>query len=111
MARLLKLWWLAALCVLVALAVALANPCVRGSYGVSKLFERIGPERVVLVWSLWRGYWERSRGLRSWAHRAGLEPHFVHSGGHAWPEDLERLVAAIGAKETIWVHTDAQLSS
>jgi len=80
--------------------------CIRGSYGVTKLFDRIGPERVVLVWSLWRGYWERSQGLRSWAGRAGLEPHFVHSGGHAWPEDLERLVAAIGAKDTIWVHTD-----
>jgi ribonuclease J len=80
--------------------------CVRGSYGVTKLFDRIKPKRVVLVWSMWRGYWERSQGLRSWAGRAGLEPHFVHSGGHAWPQDLERLVAAIGGKETIWVHTD-----
>jgi len=80
--------------------------CVRGSYGVTKLFDRIGPEHVVLVWSMWRGYWERSQGLRSWAGLAGLAPHFVHSGGHAWPQDLERLVAAVGAKETIWVHTD-----
>src|SRR5450830_630805 len=39
--------------------------CIRGSYGVTKLFDRIGPERVVLVWSLWRGYWKRSQGLRS----------------------------------------------
>lgn len=53
------------------------------------------------------GYWERNAGIRSWAPRAGVEPHFVHSCGHAWPDDLERLVAAIGAKQTIWVHTDA----
>jgi len=80
---------------------------VRGSYGVTKLFDRIGPEHVVLVWSMWRGYWDRNDELRSWAIRAGVEPHFVHSGGHAWPQDLERLVAAIGAKHTTWVHTDA----
>jgi ribonuclease J len=79
---------------------------VRGSYGVTKLFDRIGPQNVVLVWSMWRGYWDRKKGLSSWAGCVGLEPHFVHSGGHAWPEDLQRLVAAVGAKETIWVHTD-----
>jgi len=79
---------------------------VRGSAGVTKLFDRVGPDRVVLVWSMWRGYWERNAGMRTWASRAGLEPRFIHSGGHAWPEDLQRLVAAVGAKETIWVHTD-----
>jgi ribonuclease J len=81
---------------------------VRGSAGVTKLFDRVGPDRVILVWSMWRGYWERNAGMRSWASRAGLQPHFIHSGGHAWPEDLERLVAAIGAKETIWVHTHSE---
>ena len=80
---------------------------VRGSAGVTKLFDRIGPDRVVLVWSMWRGYWERNAGMHRWAHRAGVEPHFIHSGGHAWPEDLARLVAAIAPKEGIWVHTDA----
>ena len=32
----------------------------------------------------------------------------VHSGGHAWPEDLERLKAANAAKQSYWVHTDMQ---
>ena len=81
---------------------------VRGSAGVTKLFDRVGPDRVVLVWSMWRGYWDRNPGLRAWAERSGIEPRFVHSGGHAWPEDLQRLVAAIGAKELVWVHTDAE---
>jgi mRNA degradation ribonuclease J1/J2 len=39
------------------------------------------------------------------------EPHFVHSGGHAWPEDLDRLVAAIDPEARTWVHTDAGESS
>jgi len=82
--------------------------CTRGSSKLTKLFDKVGPERVVLVWSLWRGYWERSSALRDWAAREGVEPHFVHSGGHAWPEDLRRLVEAIGAEETIWVHSDAE---
>jgi hypothetical protein len=46
--------------------------------------------------------------MRPWAARRGVEPRFIHSGGHAWPEDLDRLVAAIAPKHPeIWVHTDA----
>ena len=38
----------------------------------------------------------------------GVEARFIHSGGHAWPEDLERLVTAIAPKhKPVWVHTDA----
>jgi ribonuclease J len=79
---------------------------VRGSAGVTKLFDAVGPDRVLLVWSMWGGYWERNERMRAWAARAGVEPHFIHSGGHAWPEDLERLVAAISPKRRVWVHTD-----
>ena len=46
--------------------------------------------------------------MREWAERRGVEAHFVHSGGHAWPQDLDRLTGAIGAKQTVPVHTDCQ---
>lgn len=82
--------------------------CLRCSRGGTKLFDKIGSERVTLVWSMWSGYWKRRYSLmREWAARHGVEAHFVHSGGHAWPEDLERLREAIGAKGSCWVHTDA----
>jgi hypothetical protein len=91
--------------------------CTRGSYGVTKLFDKVGPQNVTLVWSMWRGYWERQAevgrrgrggGMRDWATRHAAEVHFVHSGGHAWPEDLARLVAAVAPKHApVWVHTDA----
>ena len=85
--------------------------CTRGSYGVTKLFDKVGADRVVLVWSLWRGYWERGGGMREWAERRGVEPHFIHSGGHAWPEDLDRLEAAVAPKhKPVRVHTDASFS-
>ena len=82
--------------------------CCRGSYGMTKVLDKVGASDVTLVWSMWSGYWERERcAMRAWAERAGVEAHFVHSGGHAWPEDLKRLARAIGARETIWVHTDS----
>ncbi len=81
--------------------------CCRGSYGVTKVFDKIGPEHVELVWSLWSGYWDRDRSpMRQWAARVGVDVHFLHSGGHAWPEDLERLVTALRPRECVWVHTD-----
>ena len=81
--------------------------CARGSYGTTKLFDKVGADNVVLVWSMWSGYWKRDGcAMREWAARESVEAHFVHSGGHAWPEDLERLEKAIGAEETVWVHTD-----
>jgi ribonuclease J len=83
--------------------------CTRGSYGVTKLFDKIGAQRVVVVWSMWRGYWEREGcALREWAERAGVTARFIHSGGHAWPEDLDRLTDAIAAKQTEWVHTNRE---
>lgn len=81
--------------------------CIRSSYGVTKLLDKIGSTRIELVWSMWSGYWKRERcAIREWAQRSGVEPRFIHSGGHAWPEDLKRLVDAIDAKQTVWVHTD-----
>lgn len=81
--------------------------CARGSYGVTKLFNKIGADRIQLAWSMWEGYWNRDRSpVREWAARTGCSTHFVHSGGHAWPEDLARLVDALQPKETVWVHTD-----
>jgi ribonuclease J len=82
--------------------------CTRGSYGVTKLFDKVGPGKVVVVWSMWSGYWQRDGCvIRKWAERKGVEAHIVHSGGHAWPEDLARLASSIEAKQTVYVHTDA----
>lgn len=81
--------------------------CARGSYGMTKLFDKIGPDRVVLAWSMWSGYWQRDGCMmRQWAEREEVRVRFVHSGGHAWPEDLDRLIKAISAREVELVHTD-----
>lgn len=79
----------------------------RGSYRVTRLLEKVGVDHVMLVWSMWRGYWDRNDRLRTWSEGKGIVPQFIHSGGHAWPQDLRRLVEAIEAKEAVWVHTDS----
>jgi mRNA degradation ribonuclease J1/J2 len=58
---------------------------------------------------MWGGYWKRENcAVRKWAEREGAKAHFIHSGGHAWPEDLERLVSSLAPKEIVWVHTKRQ---
>ena len=84
--------------------------CSRSGFGMTKVFDKVGPDSVELVWSMWSGYWKRDWcAMREWAAEHGVEPRFIHSGGHAWPNDLRRLVSAIGAKETVWVHTDSEI--
>ncbi|MDO8962929.1 MAG: MBL fold metallo-hydrolase [Coriobacteriia bacterium] len=82
--------------------------CSRGSWGTTKLLDHIGPDHVELVWSMWGGYWSRPGcAMREWAEREGVSARFIHSGGHAWPADLARLVEKLGAKRVVWVHTEA----
>lgn len=78
----------------------------RGSYGTSKLLNHVGAGSIELVWSLWKGYWDREPNrLREWTSREGVRTHFIHSGGHAWPEDLERLTKALSPRNLEIVHT------
>lgn len=82
--------------------------CARGSYGTTKLLAHIGSTNVELVWSLWAGYWTRgTSAMRKWAEREGVTPRFIHSGGHAWPEDLKRLTKALRPSNLEIVHTAA----
>lgn len=84
--------------------------CTRSGYGMTKVFDKVGAANVELIWSMWAGYWNRDGcAMREWSERHGVEVPFVHSGGHAWPEDLRRLVGAIRAAETVWVHTDVEV--
>lgn len=81
--------------------------CARSNQGTAKLLDHIGSTHVSLVWSLWGGYWSRDRcALRDWAEKREVEARFIHSGGHAWPEDLARLVEALAPQTLEIVHSD-----
>ena len=59
------------------------------------------------VWSMWRGYLEEPSGvtLRDWLAARHLPLSVLHSSGHARVADLQRLAAAIDAREVVPVHT------
>jgi len=83
---------------------------VRGSRKNANLLSAVGREKVAPVWSLWKGYWPRPTcNVRKWCERNDVAVRFIHSGGHAWPEDIERLIAAIEPRQAVAVHTDARL--
>ena len=66
--------------------------CARGSRGVTKLLDKVGADASSSSGRCGAATGKRARApCARWAEREGVEAHFVHSGGHAWPEDLERL--------------------
>jgi hypothetical protein len=55
---------------------------------------------------MWGGHGQREGcAMRKWAEREGAHIHLIHSGGHAWPEDLERLKIAPRPRTLEVVHT------
>ena len=83
--------------------------CARGNGKNAKLLEKVGAGKVELVWSMWSGYWSKPDcRMRVGAEVNGVTMHPIHSGGHAWPGDLDRLVAALEPLEVRPVHTDTR---
>jgi ribonuclease J len=59
-----------------------------------------------LIYSLWPGYLERDRtDLREWAREHGLAFHLIHGSGHASPNDLRRMAAAVRPKRLMPIHS------
>lgn len=60
------------------------------------------------VYSMWLGYLERSRPLKSmksYFDDQGVEYHYIHSGGHARLSDLKRFVEEVKPRTIIPIHT------
>ncbi len=60
------------------------------------------------VYSMWRGYLERSaplRRMKSYFDDQGVEYHYIHSGGHARLADLKRFVESVKPGTIIPIHT------
>ncbi len=60
-----------------------------------------------MIYSMWSGYLAEERNARvvEAVEQAGGMVTSVHSGGHAHPEDLRRLVGALGPKVVVPMHT------
>jgi ribonuclease J len=63
--------------------------------------------RPTIIWSQWRGYLKRGGPIPRFCHEHGIEPVLIHSGGHAYPEDLSDLVCRLHPKAVVPIHTEA----
>ena len=65
-------------------------------------------EDATWIYSLWSGYFERSkplRNLRSYLEDKGVRYEYLHTSGHAKLEDLKRLVDAVAPEMVIPIHS------
>lgn len=60
-----------------------------------------------VIYSMWSGYLDEERNQRvvQAIEKAGGQLLVLHSGGHAHPEDLKRLITALAPKYVIPIHT------
>ena len=61
------------------------------------------------VWSMWPGYLKDESGqrLRTFLQRRNIQLSVLHSSGHAFVPDLQRLVAAINPDRLVPIHSFA----
>lgn len=57
------------------------------------------------IYSLWSGYLEKDRSLKHLTDDYNIEIKHIHTSGHAYRQDIERLINAINAKTIIPIHT------
>lgn len=61
------------------------------------------------IWSMWPGYLRKDSGerLTTWLEEHQIELSHVHASGHAHPDDLAALAAAIAPERVVPIHTAA----
>ncbi len=63
--------------------------------------------RPAVVWSQWSGYLKKGGVVPRFCEENGIRPAVIHSGGHAHPEDLARLVGRLRPRVVVPIHTEA----
>jgi len=78
----------------------------RGNDATTRLLYSLNQSaNTVIVWSLWRGYYRKRNFISLYCERTGKAPLFIHSGGHATINDLQRFVAQMSPSVVIPIHT------
>ena len=74
-------------------------------YDIKKFFDLEG---ATWIYSLWRGYFDRSetlRNLRSYLDDKRVRCEYLHTSGHAKLDDLKKLVEAMAPEVIIPIHS------
>jgi len=57
------------------------------------------------IYSMWQGYLERDSDMANFPRQYGCEWQSIHTSGHAWLEDLQKLTSQINPDMLIPIHT------
>jgi len=78
-------------------------------YMQEKLARKMGkPEEMRFIYSMWQGYLDkdaRGKTMAAMPRQFGQEWIYVHTSGHAWLEDLQKLVKSISPDKLVPIHT------
>ena len=68
----------------------------------SKIFEKINKDKVIMIFSMWRGYLYKSAEFDDYEDI--IVP--LHTSGHAYVSDLQKLVERMNPQNVIPIHTE-----
>jgi len=76
---------------------------IKDSYRIRQTFSKKKHlRRTTLIYSMWKGYFS---GVKSFWEKNNVPVLYIHCSGHAYIDDLQKFVKAIGAKTIIPIHT------
>ncbi len=62
-------------------------------------------ERLRFIYSMWQGYLDRNAEMADFPKQYGCKWQSIHTSGHAWLEDLQKLTATIKPAMLVPIHT------
>ena len=62
-------------------------------------------DKIRFIYSMWQGYLERDSNIADFPQQYGCEWKSIHTSGHAWLEDLQKLTTAIQPNMLVPIHT------
>ncbi len=79
---------------------------VSAMYRISDALLKDRPlDKAKFIFSMWPGYLDKNDSFHKFCNKYKIELIKIHTSGHAYLKDLERLVAALKPKTLIPVHT------
>jgi len=63
------------------------------------------PEKMVFIYAMWKGYLERDEKMADFPKIYGCDWTCIHTSGHAWREDLQKLTQKIAPDMLVPIHT------
>ena len=74
--------------------------------GIARRMEEDSPlDQARFLFSMWAGYLQKNESFAGFYKAHNLEPELIHTSGHAYLEDLKRMVDILKPKTLIPVHT------